>query len=172
MNGHAPLDAAMDGARLVLGKVVAGLGAQQNEDLFHRVLGPGHRNGGGPGEFAEGVHGVGDKLGGHLGRGQFVVHQPGGDGAARHAVEFGGNGVLDHDHAALSLDGAHAQCAVASGAGENDADGPLALVLGERAKEEVDGQALAARLGRFQELQRAVQKRHVAPRRDDVGAVG
>ncbi len=49
VDGHAPLDAAVDGARLVLGKVVAGLGAQQDEDLLQRVLGLGRRDGGGRG---------------------------------------------------------------------------------------------------------------------------
>ena len=40
VDGHAPLDAAVDGALLVLGKVVAGLGAQQDEDLLQRVSRP------------------------------------------------------------------------------------------------------------------------------------
>jgi hypothetical protein len=38
MHGHAPLDATVDGARLVLRKVVAGLGAQQDEDFLQRPL--------------------------------------------------------------------------------------------------------------------------------------
>ena len=46
------------------------------------------------------------------------------------------------------------------------------LVLRQRPEEEVDRQALAARKARFQQLQRAVQKRHVAARRNDVSAVG
>ena len=43
VDGHAPLDAADDGALLVLGKIVTGLGAQQEEDLFQRVFGLGGR---------------------------------------------------------------------------------------------------------------------------------
>jgi hypothetical protein len=39
VDGHAPLDAAGDGALLVMGEVVTGLGAQQQEDLFQRVFG-------------------------------------------------------------------------------------------------------------------------------------
>ena len=134
------------------------------------ALGAGGEAGGGvlPKAWAD----VGDELGRHLGRRQHVVHQAGGDGAARHAVVLGGFGVLRHDHAALALDRPHAQGAVAAGAGEHDADGPLVLVLGQGAEEEVDRQALAARRGRFQQLQRAVQKGHVAVGRDDVGAVG
>ena len=45
------------------------------------------------------------------------------------------------------------------------------LVLRQRAKQEIDWQAVPARRGGCQQLQRAVQKRHVAVRRDDVGAV-
>ena len=41
VDGHAPLDAADDGVLLVLGKIVAGLGAQQDEDLLQRVFGLG-----------------------------------------------------------------------------------------------------------------------------------
>ena len=38
LDGHAPFDPPVEGARLVLGEVVAGLGAQQDEDLFQRIL--------------------------------------------------------------------------------------------------------------------------------------
>ena len=116
---------------LVVGKVVAGLGAQQDEDLLQRALGLGCRGGAGQGGLAEGMGRVGDELGGHLGRRQYKIHQAGGDGAARHAVVLGGCRVLGHDHAALALDRPHAQRAVAAGAGEHDADGPFALVLGQ-----------------------------------------
>ena len=172
VHGHAALDAAVDGARFVLGKVVAGLGAQQDEDLLQRVLELGGRKGGGLGQLAKGVRGVGDELRGHLGRRQFVVHQAGADGAARHAVELGRGRVLRHDHAALTLDGAHALGAVAAGAREDDADGPLALLPGEGAEEKIDGQTQAARLGGLEQLQRAVEERQVMPRRNDVDAVG
>ena len=64
------------------------------------------------------------------------------------------------------------QRAVAAGAREHDADRPLVLVLGQGAEEEVNRQAQAARRGRFQQLQRAVQKGHVPVGRNDVGAVG
>ncbi len=78
---------------------------------------------------------------------------------------------MRHDHAAFALDGPHPEGAVAAGAGKDNADGAFALVLGERAEEEVDRQALAARGNRFQQLQRAVEKRHVAIGRNDVGAI-
>ncbi len=97
----------------------------------------------GSGSFAERLGHEGNELGGHLGRRQHEVHQTGGYGAARHAVVLGGFGVLSHDHAALALDRPHAQRAVAAGAGEHDADGPLVLVLGQGAEEKVDGQSQA-----------------------------
>ena len=173
MHGHAALDAAVDGAGLVLGEVVAGLGAQQDEDLLQRIFQLGGWDGGRAGVgLAEGVGRISHQLGGHLGGRQHEVHQARGQGTLRHAGELGGLGGLGHHHAALALDGPDAQGAVAAGAREHDADGPLALVLGQGAEEEVDGQALAARRRRLQQLQGAVQEGHVPARRDDVGAVG
>ncbi len=132
MDGHAPFNAAVDGACFVEGKIVAGLVAQQDENLFELVFGAllMFQRGSDPGESTEGVGNVCDELGRHFGRGHLVVHQTGGNRAARHAVELGGIGILRHDHAAFSLDVPQAQGAVAAGAGEYDADGPLALVLG------------------------------------------
>ncbi len=172
VDGHAPLDAADDGVPLVLGKVMTGLGAQQQEDLLQRVLGLGGWGRDRMGRLSERVGGVSDELGGHLGGRQHVIHQAGGDGAAGHAVILGGFGVLSHHHAALALDRPHPQGAVAARAREHDADGPLMLVQGQGAEEEVDRQTAEARCGRFQQLQRAVQKGHVPIGRDNVGAVG
>jgi len=93
----------------------------------------------GQGLLPEGVACVGDELGRHLRRREDVIHQPGGDGTAGHAVVLGGVGVLGHGHAALAFDRPNAQGAIAAGAGEHNADGSLAPVQGERAEEEVDG---------------------------------
>ena len=90
----------------------------------------------------------------------------------RHAVVFGGFGVLRHRHAAFALDRPHPLGAVTAGPREHDADGPLALVLGQGAEEEVNRQTMAARRGGFQQLQRAVEQGHVPVRRDNIGAVG
>jgi hypothetical protein len=38
VDGHAPLSAAMNRARLVQGEIMAGLGAQQDENLLQRAL--------------------------------------------------------------------------------------------------------------------------------------
>lgn len=143
VDGLAVGEAPRDGTPLVLGEVVAGLGAQQHQDLPQGVLGRGLGVGGLPGERAEGLGDIGDELGGHLGGLQLIVHQAGGQGAARHAVVLGRGGVLDHDHAALALDRPHAVVAVTAGAGEDDADGVFPLILRQGAKEKVDRQALA-----------------------------
>ena len=173
MHGHAALDAAVDGARLVLGEVVARLGPQQDEDLLQGIFQLGRGDARRPGEgLAEGVGRIGHELGGHLGRRQHEVHQPCGEGALGHAGKLGGLRGLGHGHAAFALDGPQAQGAITPGAREHDADGPFPLVLGQGAEEEVDGETLTARCRRLQQLQGAVQEGHVPARRDDVGAVG
>ena len=86
-------------------------------------------------------------LGGHFFRRQNKVRQARGNGAAGHAVEFGGFFILNHDHAAVFLDGPDAPHAVAAGTGQDDANSPGALVLGQGAQEDVDGQVEA--LGQF-----------------------
>ena len=45
VDGHAPFDAAVDGAGFVLGEIVTRLGAQEDEDFFHGRLGLGWRGG-------------------------------------------------------------------------------------------------------------------------------
>ena len=124
------------------------------------------------GQLAECASDVGHELRRHLGRREHVVHQPGGNGAARHAVVLGRFGILCHRHAAPAFDRPHSLRAVAARAGEHDADSAFMLVLCERAEEEVDRQAMTARRGRFQQVKRTVQKGHVAVGRNDVGAVG
>ena len=172
MDSHAAFDAALDGVRLVLGKVVAGLGAQQGKNLLQGAFDLCCRKSAWQRGFAKGVGGVGDKLGRHLRRQQFIVHKAGGNGVVGHAVVLGGIGVLGHGHAAFALDGPHALGAIAARAREDDADSPLALVLGKGAEEKVDGQTLPPGSGGLQQLQGAVMEGHVAPWRDDVGTVG
>ena len=171
MDGHAPVDAAVDRARLVLREVVPRLPAQQDEDLAQRVLALGRGGARRARVRAERVRGVLEQLRGHLARGQLVVDEARRERAPRHPVELGGGGRLRHDHAALGLDRAHAERAVAARAREHDADRALLLILRERAEEEVDREPLPARLRRLEELQGAVQEREVVVRRDDVDGV-
>ena len=138
VEGHAALDATVDRARFVEREVVAGLGAELEENFAQRILRFGRRRETERAAAGE-VRGIGDELGRHFGRGHDVVDQAGGDGTAGHAVEFRRLRILREDEAVLALDGAHAEGTVRSGAGKNDADGTLALVLGEGVEEEIDG---------------------------------
>jgi hypothetical protein len=86
-----------------------------------------------------------------LGR-QHPVDQPGGDGGQGHAVEARRGGVLHEGEAPGLLHLLEAQAPVAPGAGEHDGHRALAVVLGQRGEEQVDGQvrALAAPLAEAQ----------------------
>ena len=172
VDGHAPLHAADKCASLVLRKIVTGLGAQQDEDLFQPAFGFGDRKNGRDGRFSESARDVGDELGWHPGRRQHVVHQASGNGVARHAVVFSGCGFLRHRHAPFALDGTQPFGAVTACPGEHDADGALALILGQGTKEKVNRVTLASGCGGFQQLQCAACKSHVLVGRDNVGAVG
>ena len=156
VNGHAPLNPAVDRAGLVLGKIVPGLGTQQNKDFFQRVLVERRRDGGRPGRSAKRMGHISHELGRHFGRCELVIHHAGVQGAARHAVKFAGVGILHHDHATLGLYGPHAQSSVATGTGEHDTNRPLALVLRQGAEQKVNRQAMAARRGGLQQLECAV----------------
>ena len=170
MQGHAALDAPVDRGRFVERKIMAGLRAEQEEDLFQRGFRFGARNDVDR-AASDQVLGVGHQLRRHFGRREFVVDQSRCDGAARHAVEFGGLRSLHDDHAVLFLDGAHAEGSVAARSREDDADGALPLVLGERTEKIVDGQTLPPRGRDFEQLQRTVEQGHVMAGRDDVGTV-
>ena len=150
---------------------MTGLGAEQEKDLLQPVRLLRSLRGDGKVGSPKRVGDVGEEFGGHLVGRQHKIHHAGGDGAAGHAVVLGGFGCLRHHHAALALHRPDAQGAVAARAGEHNADGALVLVLGQGAEEKIDGQPDAAGQGGFQQLQRAVHKRHIAIGRDDVSAV-
>ena len=80
---------------------------------------------------------------------QDEVHEPGADGTLRHAGEARRFGILDDDDAALGLDEAQAERAVGAGPRQDDGEGPLALVGGQRAKERVDRMAVPTRRRRL-----------------------
>jgi len=98
---HAPLQAPQQGALLVAGEIVAGALGDRLQDARQNVLGD-VRMGPAfpPAPLGFGL-GVGEEGGGHVAWTQDIVHQIGGDGAVRHALEAGGLGLLDHDHAGL-----------------------------------------------------------------------
>ncbi len=61
--------------------------------------------------------------------------------------------ILDHDHATRGFDLSEAQRAVGAGAGQDDANRPLLLVVGQRTEKEIDGHAHTALLNRLGQVQ-------------------
>ena len=112
---HAAGDAAQEGRFLIAAKVVPRAHAQLGQDLeeglpvaLGEVLWFRRQREGGLRAFRR------HQLGGQLGDGGDDVHQPGGDGAFGHAVVLGFVRRLDQQEAAVLLDRAHADGAVAA----------------------------------------------------------
>ncbi len=144
---HAAFDAPVQRARLVRGEVVPGRRPQQLDDGPEDVPGPcvvcdvGRCGGRGMGERGQRVR--------DLRRRENEVGDPRGDRAARHAVVLRFGRIL-HDHqAAALLDRRQAEAAVAAGAGQDDAHGPVRVVLRQGLEQEVEGQALPPWLRRL-----------------------
>jgi hypothetical protein len=116
------------------------------------------------------VKGVGDALRQVLHLGD-DVDEARGQGAARHAVEFGRGRILHQHQPTVLLDGAQPQGAIGAHAREDDADGLLAPVVGQGAEEKVDGPAQAPRGHPFEQMQAVVQDGQVSVGRDDVYTV-
>ena len=66
-------------------------------------------------------------------RGQNEIHHAGGDGAARHAVEFGGF-ILGEGDAPFGFDGPQSERAVRGRAGEDHSDRIALPILRQRAE--------------------------------------
>src|SRR5437660_5773973 len=84
----------------------------------------------------------------HLRDREDVVHYPGCDGTARHAIVLGAAGVLHDRQAAAGVDGPEALRAVRAGPGEDDADGTLVLLVRQGLEQRVHWEAQAAGLDR------------------------
>ena len=171
LHRHAPLNAAVNGAGLVQRKIMAGVGAQQHAYFLQRVLGLGRGHKGQAVGGLQGARGQGHQLCWHAGRGQHQVGQLRGQGAARHAVKLGRLGALHQHQAARVLDGADAQRAIAARARQHHAHGLLLQALGQRGHEKVNRQAQPARGAGGQQLQGAVDQRHVAVGRHHINGV-
>ena len=173
MDGHAPLDTAIEGVFLVEREIVPGTRPQQYADLvepallFHRLDDLRLQSGFG---FVAKMAGFENALR-QVARLGNDVDQAGINSAARHAVELGGGRVLHQHQSAAFLDGAQAMAAVRTHAGENDPDGVCAAVIRQRPEEEVDRQAQAARRYRVKQVEAVMQDGDVPVRRNDIDAI-
>ena len=86
-------------------------------------------------------------------------------------VELGRGGVLHEHHAPGAANRAQAHRAVRTGAGKDDADGPLALILGQVLEQEIDRQAHAALLDGRAQVQHAFLDRKIGVGGDRVNGV-
>lgn len=161
MQSHAPLDATRERAQLVLGKILSGTRVQQRDHLLN------------PDQFGVWKH---DRLvrcaqGGvreHVDnacverrRGCDDIRDALVNGAARHGVELRAGGFLHKSGAGVRLDGAKTKRAIGAHARENHSNGLLPAILGERAKEAIDGMIDSALSGRLPQLEDAVANRQV-----------
>ena len=141
---HPPLDPAQEGLLLVAVELVADLIAQDGADLAARRFGAlflgvpwqGLDQLAGRHEAAD----IADQLVGHRLDRQHEIDQSGGDGAGGHAAMSWGAVIaaLRDRQPAMLLDRLDAERSVAAAAGQHDADGVVASVLGQAGEEQVD----------------------------------
>ncbi|MEZ4601249.1 MAG: hypothetical protein R2940_15775 [Syntrophotaleaceae bacterium] len=139
VQGHAALYAAAQGVLLVTGEIVAGGFLHQVEDLidplFQSIFGPGlHKFPPGLARLEAKLH----QLAPHLLHRQDEVHQASLYGGVRHPFVLGLLLFLSHYQAAGGIDRPQFLGSVASGPGEDDADGILSEGLGHVEEEPVD----------------------------------
>ena len=170
VKAHAALDPAIQRVPFVKSKVVARVGAQQNDHLFQRALRLVFQHRFRPGE-ERGALQIGEDFPRQLFRPGHDIRQPRVNRAARHGVEFGRRRLLHQHHAGFFLDGAQPQRAIRAHAGKNHAHAVLLLILRQRAEEKINRQPHPAHGGRLEQVQDAVQDGHVLVRRDHIDAV-
>jgi hypothetical protein len=169
---HPALHAPHHGGRFVLAEIDAARVLQQVHDFFMRAVAVDlhrHRRRAhlGLGTLVDVVEQTRPDL---LGR-QDGVDQTGGDDAARHAVELGRLRILGHQETAGVVDGHRTARAVRAGAGEDDADGVIAELLGQRTEEQIDRQGQPTRVLRTQ-AQHVAADGHQTRRRDQMHPIG
>jgi hypothetical protein len=170
-NRNTAFDAAQHRARLVEGEVELGLFAQEGKNPRQAIL---------VGQHQAGTVGLGGKRasqesrqpGRHFLGWQDDVDQAGVDGGSRHAVELGGFRALRHDHPAGLLDRAQSTHAIASGSRQDNANGFFALILAQRAQEDVDGQVQSLAVVDVSKQQLAMKDAQYLAWRDEVDRVG
>ena len=88
-----------------------------------------------------------------------------------HARVFGRFGPLHHHHARLVLNRFHPQRSIRASAGQDDADCPFPLVVGQRPKEIIDRQPRRLLAACLHPMNRAVEQRQVSSGRADVNVI-
>lgn len=111
------------------------------------------------------------QLGGHAVERQHEVDHAGGDGRQGHAVVAGGHRILREGGAPGGLDGLEPEGGVGRGPRQHHADGPLAELEGERAKEVVDGHRWLAPTATRLQAEGTLLDGHRRVGRDDVDVV-
>ncbi len=156
---------------LVAGKIAARAGTQCRQNIVQVMP---LALGGGLGGLAVadiGMARVAHQHRRHFTRLQNEIGVAGVDQVPRHRRIFGRLGILRDRHAAHGFDLLGARRAVAAHARHDDANRPLALLLGQRAEEVVD-RPVVPRLGqRRAQMQLAVFNRERVPRPNDVHVV-
>ena len=114
---HPSLDASLDRAAFIVVKINPCLPSQNGENLFEfpvlREVGRRSLTHGPASDV--GLTADAQQFLGDFWRVQDEIHTAGGDGAARHAVVFGGPRILDQVHSAMAVNRLQAQGAVRTG---------------------------------------------------------
>ena len=140
MNTHPSFYTTIDGVLFVEKEIVTGLGPQQDEDFLQGaliLLYEGKLRLGND----QGVTKISDNFAGDLLHRSDDIGESGPDRTARHAVKFGGYRILHQHHSRFLLDRFQPQSAVGTHTGKDDPDTPCLSIFGQRAKEEIDGEA-------------------------------
>ena len=171
MNPHAPLDATIESAPLVEGKIVPTAGAEQHDHFFQDAVRLVFGDGPGPGD-QRGALQVSEELAGQRFDGSRKIGQPGVHDGARHAFKLGRGGVLHQYDTRPFLDGSRPQSAIGAHPGKDHANAALLPVLRQRVEKGINRQPPPARGRRGQQVQHPVQNGKILVRRDDIRAVG
>ena len=89
----------------------------------------------------------------------------------RHTVELGRSRVLHHHQPGFFFDRTEPKSAVGAHTGQDDTDTVLLLIIGKGAEKEIDRQTQTAWRRRFEQMQHAMQDRHVLVGRDHVNRI-
>ena len=175
VQAHASLDTPHDGVLFVGRKIVAGVGAQQDEDLVKETSRSALKFGLDLGLDVAHEPDAPDKrddLGRQFIGGRHGVHHICVNRAARHAVKLGRGRRLRKSGAAGLPNRTQAQRAIRAHARQNDANAVVLPVIGERLEEKINRLAQATRFGRLKQMQHTMHQGQVPAGRNHIDVVG